>query len=115
MQANVGIRCAAQLHVTDVHWNLSRICAQFLYNAQMCITPMQAQVSMLIKHHQLIWKHDADASSPNTASSASTHKPCDQCGLKVSTALSCVEHQCKHNWVTLAAYGDWLHLMIQTL
>ncbi len=76
---------------------------------------MQAQVSMLIKHHQLMWKHDADPSSPSTASSASTHKPCDQCGLKVSTALSCAEHQCKHNWVTLAAYGGWLHLMIQTL
>jgi len=48
---------------------------------------MQAQVSMLIKHHQLMLKYDADPSSPTTASSDSTHKPCDQCGLKVSTAL----------------------------
>ena len=46
---------------------------------------------------------ETDPSSPTTASSDSTHKPCDQCGLKVSTALG-AEHQCKHNWVTLAAY-----------
>ncbi len=71
----------------------------------MCITPMQAQVSMLIKHHQLMLKYDADPSSPTTASSDSTHKPCDQCGLKVSTALGGAEHQFKHNWVALAAYG----------
>jgi len=69
----------------------------------MCKTPMQAQVSMLIKHHQLMVKYDADHTSPTTALSDSTHKPCDQCELKVSTALSCAEHQCKHNWVTLAA------------
>ncbi|KAL3158571.1 hypothetical protein ABBQ38_010789 [Trebouxia sp. C0009 RCD-2024] len=68
----------------------------------MCITPMPAQVSMLIKHHQLMLKYDADPSSPTAASSDSTHKPCDQCGLKVSTALG-AEQQCKHNWVTLAA------------
>ena len=66
---------------------------------------MQAQVSMLIKHHQLMVKYDADHISPTTALSDSTHKPCDQCELKVSIALSCAEHQCKHNWVTLAAYG----------
>ena len=40
--------------------------------------------------------------SPSTASSDSTHKPCDQCELKQSTALTCAEQQCKHNWVTLA-------------
>ena len=65
----------------------------------------QAQVSMLIKHHQLMVRYDADHISPTTALSDSTHKPCDQCELKVSIALSCAEHQCKHNWVTLAAYG----------
>ena len=26
-----------------------------------------------------------------------THKACDSCGLRVSMALSCAEHQCKHN------------------
>jgi len=64
---------------------------------------MHAQVSMLIKHHQLMVKYDADHISPSTASSDSTHKPCDQCELKQSTALTCAEQQCKHNWVTLAA------------
>ena len=38
---------------------------RFQYSAQMCITPMQAQVSMLIKCHQLMMvKFDADRSSP---------------------------------------------------
>ena len=79
---------------------------RFQYSAQTCITPMQAQVSMLIKCHQLMMvKFDADPNSPTTASSDSTHKPCDQSGLKASTPLSCAEHQCKHKWVTLAAYG----------
>ena len=64
---------------------------------------MHAQVSMLIKHHQLMLNHDADPSSPSTASSDSTHKPCDRCGLEQSAALTCAEQQCKHNWVTLAA------------
>ncbi len=76
--------------MTDVHWNQSQ------YSAQMCITAMQAQVSMLMKHHQLISKYDADPSSPNTVSSAST----------VSIGLSCAEHQCKNNWLTLAEYGS---------
>jgi len=35
----------------------------------------------------------------------STFKPCGWCGLKVSTAISCAEHQYKHNWVTHAADG----------
>ena len=30
----------------------------------MCTKPMQAQVSMLIKHHQLMVKYDADHTSP---------------------------------------------------
>ena len=64
---------------------------------------MHAQVSMLIKRHQLMVKYDADHISPSTAISDSTHKPCDQCELKQSTALTCAEQQCKHKWVTLAA------------
>ena len=70
--------------VTDVHWNHSSRCAQFQYSAQTCITPMQAQLSMLIKHHQLMVKYDAYPSSPTTASSDSTHKPCDRFGLEQS-------------------------------
>ena len=42
--------------VTDLHWNYSSVCAQFQYSAQTCKTPMQAQLSMLIKHHQLMLK-----------------------------------------------------------
>ncbi len=80
--------------VTDVHWNHSSRCAQFQYSAQTCITPMQAQLSMLIKHHQLMVKEDADPSSPTTASSDSTHKPCDRCGLEQS-----------------AENTSWLHLL----
>ena len=89
--------------VTDVHWNHSSRCAQFRYSAQTCITPMQAQMSMLTKQHQLMVKEDADPSSPTTASSDSTHKPCDRCGLEQSAALTCAEQQCKHKWVTLVA------------
>ena len=93
--------------VTDVHWNHSSRCAQFQYSAQTCITPMQAQLSILIKHHQSMVKRDADPSSPTTASSDSTHKPCDRCGLEQSAENKCAEHQCKHKLVTLAAYSDW--------
>ena len=45
----------------DVQWNHNSVFAHFQYSAQMCITPMQAQVSMLMKHHQLMTvKYDAD-------------------------------------------------------
>ena len=75
---------------------------------------MHAQVSVLIKHHQLMVRYDADHISPSTASSDSTHKPCDQCELKQSTALTCAEQQCTHNWVTLAAgVADLDILLIQ--
>ena len=69
---------------------------------------MQAQLSMLIRNHWLMVRY-ADSSSATTASSDSTHRPYGQCGLKLSTALSCAEHQCEHNWVTLAAYGADVH------
>ena len=64
---------------------------------------MHAQVSMLIKHHQLMVKYDLHHISPSTASSDSTYKPCDQCELKQNTTLTCAEQQCEHNWVTIAA------------
>ena len=67
----------------------------------MCKTPMQAQVSMLIRHHKLMVKYDANHISQTTALSDLAHKPCDQCVLKVSTELSCADQR-KHNWVTLA-------------
>ena len=71
----------------------------------MCIKPMHAQVSMLIKCHQLMVKYDADHISLSTASSDSTHKLCDRCGLEQSAENRCAEHQCKRMLVTLAAYG----------
>jgi len=79
----------------------------------MCIQPMHAQVSMLIKHHQLMVKYDTDHISPSTASSDSKHKPCDESELKQSTALPCAKQQCKHNWVTHAAGADSDILLIQ--
>lgn len=44
--------------------------------------------------------HDADHISQSTASSDLTHKPCDPCVMKQSTALNCAEQHC---WVTLVA------------
>ena len=55
---------------------------------------MQAQLSMLIKHHQSMLKYHADPSSPTTALSDSTHKPCDRCGPEQS-----------------AENTSWLHLL----
>jgi len=92
--------------VTDVDWDHSSICSQFQYSAQTCQKPTHAQVSILRKHFQLLLKYDADPSSTtHTASSDSTHKLCDRCGLEQSGDNSFAEHQCKHMLVTLAAYG----------
>ena len=48
-----------------------------LYSAYMCVRPMQAQVSLLVTHHNLMVKYDADSSSSSIASLDSTPKACD--------------------------------------
>ncbi len=48
-----------------------------LYSAYMCARPMQAQVSLLVIHHNLMVKCDADSSSSSIASLDSTPKACD--------------------------------------
>ncbi|DBB13983.1 TPA: hypothetical protein ACH3X3_000958 [Trebouxia sp. C0006] len=77
---------------------------RFRYSAQKCKTPMQAQVSMLIKNHQLMVKYDVYHISPTTASSDSTHKPCDQCGLKIP-AHQALLHLTRHT--SLVTDVDW--------
>ena len=53
--------------------------------------------------------YDADPSSITTASSDSTHKPCDRCELEQSAENRCAKHRCKLMLVTLAAYGGRQH------
>ena len=51
--------------------------ARALQRAYMCVRPMQAQVSLLVTHHNLMVKYDADSSSSSIASLDSTPKACD--------------------------------------
>ena len=56
---------------------------------------MQAHVSILIKHCQLL-QYDADPSSPTTASSDLTHKLCDRCVLEPHMCLALVQRSDVH-------------------
>ncbi len=47
-RSSILAACQGTYRVTDVHRNYSSICARSRYSAPMCMTPMQARMSMLV-------------------------------------------------------------------
>ena len=76
---------ANQLHVTDVYWDLSNMCAGLQYIAQLC-----TNLASLKECHQFIEQSAVPSSLATPTSSMNGAGP-------ITFALTCAGHQRKHH------------------